>query len=83
MQKTKKDRITPEQLGFPSKIGNFIINPVTWDNFPAHYPEGTWFLAYTYWTNNYTFHSKSLNGKVVKCWVNFSTSISPKSWRNK
>lgn len=85
-----QDRITPEELGFPSKvthplfkIGDFVIEPVSWDNFPAPSPEDTWFLAYTYWTNNYKIHFVTRNNVPSKFRITFATSISPKSWRNR
>ena len=69
-------RVTPKDMNIPAKIGDFLIKPVSWADFPGKVPENTWILAYTIWNTNYEISGVKGKGFSVK----ISCTISKNSW---
>ena len=71
--------VTPQEMNIPEKIGDFVVNSATWDDFPGTVPENTWFLAYTFWNIKYNIFSVKGRGFHVKV----VCTIFKKSWHIK
>lgn len=66
-------------MNVPEKIGDFVVNSATWEDFPGAVPGNTWFLAYTYWNIKYNIFGVKGKGFHVKV----VCTIFKKSWHIK
>ena len=58
--------VTPLEMKIPEKVGNFVIKPMSWDDFPGQGPEDSWFLAHINWNVSYNIISVKGKGFHVK-----------------